>query len=135
MLRLTYVLLLLLPATLCLSQPKIVTVPDTLNFGIVPPQDFLQGVVKILNEGTDTLKIKNIGTSCGCTAATPDASKIAFMETANLRVSVNISRKTGEIIEWIVLSTNDPKSPTKNIAVMANIVPPDTTGRMPQSKP
>jgi hypothetical protein len=121
-----FLLILLLPTAVCFAQPSIAVVPDTLNFGIVTARDFLQGEVKVLNQGSDTLVLKNIETSCGCTAATPDASKIAFMETATIRISVNIARHLGQFIQFVMIHSNDPKTPQKNIAVIAQIIP-DTT--------
>ncbi|HZV11980.1 MAG TPA: DUF1573 domain-containing protein [Candidatus Kapabacteria bacterium] len=128
-----FILLLLLPTVVCFAQPVISTVPDTLDFGIVTARDFLQGEVKVLNRGTDTLVLKSIETSCGCTAATPDASKIAFMETATMRVSVNIARHLGPFIQFVMIHSNDPKTPQKNVAVIAQIIP-DTTKQPPDKR-
>ncbi|HET7153455.1 MAG TPA: DUF1573 domain-containing protein [Candidatus Kapabacteria bacterium] len=121
-----FLLFLLIPTAVCFAQPSISVVPDTLNFGVITARDFLQGELKVLNRGSDTLVLKSIETSCGCTAATPDVSKIAFMETATVRVSVNITNHLGHFIQYVMMKTNDPKFPEKNVAVIADIIA-DTT--------
>lgn len=113
------------------GQPVIGVVPDTLNFGNVPIQQFLQDTILVLNRGTDTLVIRGVETSCGCTSATPQSSKIVFMGTAVVRVSVNIVGKRGMFTQWIHLNTNDPKTPVVEIPVIANIVDSDSLGNKP----
>jgi hypothetical protein len=121
-----FFLFLLLPPAVCFAQPGISIVPDTLNFGVIIARDFLQGECKVLNRGSDTLVIKSIETTCGCTRATPDASKIAFMETATIRVSATVSHYIGHFVEYVMVHTNDPNHPQTNVAVIADIIP-DTT--------
>lgn len=106
------------------AQPVLDVSTDTLDFGTVTPRQFVMGTVEVYNRGNDTLIIKNIETSCGCTAATPDASRIAFMETATIRMSMNIDHKSGRFVQWVRLKTNDPKRADKDIYMTVTILPP-----------
>ena len=119
--KIIVVLFFALFASTSFAQPAISVVPDTLDFGNVPPQQFLQDTLIVLNRGTDTLVILGVETSCGCTEATPQSSKVPFMGNAVVRVSVNITNRQGMFIQWVRLKTNDPKTPVIEIPIIANI--------------
>lgn len=108
------------------AQPRIDIAPDSLLFGRVTPRQFLLGSFEVYNRGTDTLVIKDIETSCGCANAVRDASRVAFMETATVRVSLNIEHKTGRFIQYVKLKTNDPVTPERTVYCIADIVPVDS---------
>ncbi len=109
-------------AAIAAAQPVIGVSQDTVDFGTVTPRQWVAGTVEVYNRGSDTLVISNIETSCGCTAATPDASRIAFMETATIRVSINIEHKTGHIVQWVRIKTNDPHRSDKDVYFKVNVL-------------
>jgi hypothetical protein len=126
-LRLIFLCFVAAIATNVRAQALLELAPDTLDFGVVSARRHLVGTVEIINRGSDTLRIQNVETSCGCVVATPDAGRIAFMETATLRVSMNIENQTGMFYESVVLYTNDPTRPRVSLTCRANIVPSDST--------
>ncbi len=118
-----FILAVAVPA---LAQPRIELSPDTLDFGVVTPRPFVESTVSILNRGSDTLRIQKVETSCGCITATPDAGRIAFMETANMHVSMNIEHQSGLFVESVVLYTNDPVRPRVSLTCRVRITTPDS---------
>ncbi len=108
------------------AQPQIELSPDTLDFGVVTPRPFVESSVTVLNRGDDTLRIQKVETSCGCITATPDAGRIAFMETANMHVSMNIEHQSGLFVESVVLYTNDPMRPRVSLTCRVRIATSDS---------
>jgi hypothetical protein len=110
------------------SPPKIEVIPESYNFGKIPPKKvshtFLVG-----NIGGSNLEIYLVSTSCGCTKASIDTKMIKPGETAQVMVNfdpaLHRSFKKGEVVPMqrtIYIRSNDPEIPEKAISVTATIV-------------
>lgn len=65
----------------------------------------------IRNDGNAELMIRNVKTSCGCTAATPAASQLPPGGQTSIRVSLNLQGKRGAQSKSISVESNDPSNP------------------------
>lgn len=89
--------------------------------------DIEQGVKKeftfeLTNKGKSNLIIRNVRSSCGCTAASPSKNVIAPAEMAPLKVSFDSTGKKGRQSKIITVITNDPKNPTTVLRISSNVL-------------
>lgn len=119
------IILVILGYTIAYSQPQIVIEGnDIYNWGKINPQGKpLTAKVKIFNKGNKTLKINKVKPGCGCTTAPLDKNIIEPNGFATLSISLNVSND-GPVKKSINIESNDPKSPTKNLVIKAEIVRP-----------
>lgn len=119
------IILLILGYTLAYSQPQInIEGNDVYDWGKINPKDKpLTAKVKIFNKGTDTLKISEVKPGCGCTTAPLDKNNIEPDGFATFTITLNVSND-GPVNKSIRITSNDPKSPTKNFVLKADIVRP-----------
>ncbi len=92
------------------------------NFGTVKEGDKKEVIITVSNIGTGTLKIKNIRTSCGCTAALLNSKSLKPHESDKLKIKFDSKNMEGEIARTITLTTNDPKNPNKVIVIIAKVI-------------
>ncbi len=92
------------------------------NFGTVKEGEKKEAVIKVSNIGSGTLKIKNIRTSCGCTAALLNNKSLKPNESDKLKIIFDSKNMEGEIARTITLTTNDPKNPNKVIVIIAKVI-------------
>ncbi|MCL3778793.1 DUF1573 domain-containing protein [Prolixibacteraceae bacterium JC049] len=88
------------------------------DFGEILEGDRIEHVFKITNDGKRNLIIRNIRTTCGCTAARPNKDVLIPGETTELKVSFNSRGKIGRQSKPITIITNDPKNPMSSIRLM-----------------
>jgi len=106
------------------GQPKLLVVGGTeLNFGDVPNFTPTKHRIVLKNIGTDTLILSEIGTSCGCTATLLSNDHIAPKDSANLDVTFDAERFSGETVrKRISMVTNDNTQASVGINFSANVV-------------
>jgi len=73
------------------------------------------------NNGKSELIIRNIRSSCGCTAVAPSTKVIGPGESAPIKVTFNSRGKRGRQSKSITVITNDPKNPTSRLRVSTNV--------------
>jgi hypothetical protein len=91
------------------------------DFGKVKEGKVVDYTFNFRNSGNSTLKIKDIKTSCGCTAALVSSEKLEPGEQGTLKVELDTSNRKGKMSRTITISTNDPKDPAKILTVYADI--------------
>lgn len=108
-----------------ITQPKIVVSPDVHDFGKIGwgtvSYNFL-----VSNIGDDTLIIKRVSTSCGCTRASVDKKNLQPGDSTNLTVifSPASHKITGRAVRKITIWSNDPNYPRKSVLIKATVQPP-----------
>lgn len=109
---LTITSLLLLVVNLSVAQPKLSFVGNAvLDAGkIYQTGKPLVKFFLIKNIGDSPLRIYQVRTSCGCTAALISDSIIAPNKTARLKVEFNPTGYIGEVTKYIYISSNDPST-------------------------
>ena len=76
----------------------------------------------ILNEGDRALKIKEVNTSCGCTVAEIGNKILGPWESTNLDVVFNAKGYSGQVKQFIYVSTDSLDMPTIKFIIKADII-------------
>lgn len=92
------------------------------DFGEMKQGDKMDHTFTLTNNGKSELVIRNVRSSCGCTAVAPAKKVIAPGESAPVKVTFNSQGKRGRQSKSITVITNDPKTPTTRLRVSCNIV-------------
>lgn len=94
--------------------------PDSVfDFGFFATDARVVHTYPIINVGNDTLRIIKIKPTCGCTTAPLSSDKIAPGDTARVNVYYDSKRFKGLIKKKIVVLSNDPISPLRNLAFIS----------------
>ncbi len=91
------------------------------NFGKVVQGRIVDYTFKFFNTGNSTLTIKDIRTSCGCTAALVSSKKIEPGKEGTLRVELDTSNRIGKLSRTVSIDSNDPNNPMQLLTVYANV--------------
>ena len=93
----------------------------THSFGKVKEGAVLDYTFDFYNKGGAVLKISNIETTCGCTAALASRREIPPSEKGKIRVEFDTSGKVGRVSRKIIVTSNDPAQPKRELTVFAEI--------------
>jgi hypothetical protein len=91
------------------------------NFGNVKEGSVLDLNIDVVNKGDVELNIKDIKSSCGCTAALLSSKMLKPNEKGKLNIKFDTKNLSGRIARTVSLFSNDPKNPTKVLTLIANI--------------
>lgn len=91
--------------------PRISLSQTKWDFGEVWHLDQPKMDLIVKNEGTETLKLVRVHTSCGCTAAQPDKKELAAGESTKVHVVFNSKGKQGKVTSKVLVYSNDPGKP------------------------
>lgn len=105
-----YFFLLVISINYIVAQPKLeFEGGNTYDWGkVYPKNNPLKATVKVWNKGNDTLFIKEVKASCGCTTAPIDKNVIPPSEFATLDISLTILGYTGPVNKDIRIYANIP---------------------------
>jgi len=92
------------------------------DFGKVNEGDKVNYTFNFANKGTSELTIKDIKTSCGCTAALLSQDNLAPGQEGTLKVELNTQNRSGKMSRTVTISSNDPKDPSKVLTIYADVV-------------
>jgi uncharacterized cupredoxin-like copper-binding protein len=91
------------------------------DFGKVKAGEILEYKFKFENTGTESLSIKDVKTSCGCTAAVVSESTLKPGQVGYIKVNFNTKDREGKNSKSITVVSNDTKEPNKIISIYADI--------------
>lgn len=91
------------------------------DFGEMKQGEKKDHTFTLTNDGKSELIIRNVRSSCGCTAVAPSKKVIAPGETAPIKVTFDSRGKRGRQSKSITVITNDPKTPTSMLRISCNI--------------
>ena len=92
------------------------------NFGQIYKGQKVEHIYKFENRGNDTLKIKKVKTSCGCTAARLTNKTIPPGETGEIKATFTSGSTSGNIKKSITVSSNDPDTPKYRLTISGEII-------------
>jgi uncharacterized cupredoxin-like copper-binding protein len=96
--------------------------PETKHdFGTVKEGNTVEYTFKFHNKGKSTLKIKDVRTSCGCTAALVSSEKLEPGTEGTIKVELDTKNRSGKMSRTITIQSNDPRDPTKVLTVYADV--------------
>jgi hypothetical protein len=104
------------------ASPRITLVDPVKDFGTVPKGEVLNWDFTIKNTGDEDLQILRVQPACGCTVAEFD-SVIAPGQTGRVVAQLRTESFQGPINKPISIQSNDPDSPTTQVAIKAIVKP------------
>jgi hypothetical protein len=96
------------------------------DFGDMRQGEKKEHTFTLKNSGKSELYIRNVRSSCGCTAVAPSTKVISAGQSAPIKVTFDSSGKRGRQSKTITVITNDPKNPTVTLRVSCNILVPES---------
>ncbi len=119
------IILLSIGSTLSFADkgPRISFSTDKHDFGTVLQGKTVEYNFLFENKGTEDLWIKEVTTSCGCTAALVSSNTIKPGEKGELKVSYDSQGRAGVVSRTITVVTNDAIEPVKELTIVATVTP------------
>jgi|GEM_PF-683061 len=103
-------------------NPEVVFNQKEYDFGSVLKGDTVKTSFVLKNEGKNTLIIRKIQPSCGCTASKVDKMEIPAGDSATIQIEFNTLGREGEDLKTLTIITNDPAHPVSKIYLKGTIV-------------
>ena len=98
------------------TGPKIQFAETSYDFGTAAQNAAVKHIFKFKNVGTDTLRITQVRTSCGCTAA--ESSKIiAPQKDGQIEVTYNTGANVGKVSKTVYVFSNDVEVPQRSVSI------------------
>jgi uncharacterized OB-fold protein len=105
------------------NNPAVIYFPETQHdFGKVNEGDKVDYTFRFVNKGESVLKIKDIKTSCGCTAALVSNDSLSPGQEGTIKVELNTENRVGKMSRTVTVQSNDPKDPAKILTIYADVV-------------
>ncbi len=105
------------------NSGPVLDLPKTqFDFGKVTEGKVVDHIFSIKNSGDETLSIKEVKTSCGCTATVLSKKELAPGEETTLKVELNTANRSGKMSRNVTIISNDPKEPQKYLTIYADIL-------------
>lgn len=104
------------------NAPVVTYDGDSFDFGNIKPNTKNEHTFNLKNTGKKDLIIRDVKSSCGCTAVTPSKNVVPSGESVPLKVTFDSTGKIGRQNKTITVITNDPKNPTTVLRIASNIV-------------
>ncbi|MDD5347732.1 MAG: DUF1573 domain-containing protein [Candidatus Omnitrophica bacterium] len=91
----------------------------TWDFGIIPKDTVVGHMFRLDNGTARTLTIKNVTTSCGCTASKAKNNRLAPGESTAIEVTFNSKGYKQETTQFVYVTTDDPENPLIKFTIKA----------------
>jgi hypothetical protein len=103
------------------KSPKLYFPESSHDFGSVVSGKVVDYTFKFKNNGKEALVIKDVKTSCGCTAALVSSKRLLPGQEGTLHVELDTQNREGKMSRNISIESNDPEEPIKVILIFADI--------------
>jgi len=105
--------------------PKLKLAEASYDFGTVAQGAPVKHLFKFKNVGTDTLRIAQVKTSCGCTAA--ESSKIIPpQKDGQIEVNFNTGSQMGKVSKTVYIFSNDVEAPQRSVSIHGTVAAGET---------
>ena len=101
--------------------PKIAFKEDAWNFGKSKGGDDLVHEFVFKNDGDAALHIKNVETSCGCTAALISDKTVEPGKSGKIKITFSTRGYSGEVTRFVYVESDDPASPRVQLKISAAV--------------
>ncbi|MBI5726590.1 MAG: DUF1573 domain-containing protein, partial [Ignavibacteriales bacterium] len=92
------------------------------DFGVIQEGKIVDYTFAFKNSGKKDLEIKDIRTSCGCTAALVSQKLLKPGEAGTLKIEFDSSNRFGRMSRTISVTTNETEAPVKVLTIYAEVV-------------
>ncbi len=111
-----------LPLVSTAASPRLVINPKEHNFGEVQFGRLATTKFNVRNTGNETLVIRQVRTSCGCTKAYVSSNRLPPKESTELTVTFDSSGlKRGKTIKRIFIESNDRENSVTKVNIFATV--------------
>ncbi len=105
-----------------IKKPKIFFESPDFNFGKVYKGSKVVHVFKLENRGNDTLEIKKVKPSCGCTAVILSNKTIPPGKAGEIKSTFNSGNYRGKVKKTISVLSNDHDTPNHKLTISGEII-------------
>lgn len=91
------------------------------DFGKVKEGTKVEYTFKFENKGTEPLVVKDVKTSCGCTAAVVSSNTLKPGEVGSLKVGFDTKGRVGRNSKSVTIVSNDDKEPNRVLMIYAEV--------------
>ena len=120
-----FILIMLFTAISMVAQkasPQIFSNEQTFDFNDIKRDEILKHDFYVKNIGTQTLKIKDVKSSCECTVVQPVKKNIEPGDSVKVTAEFSTVDKIGPQRHHIYILSNDPKNPEYRLTLLGNVV-------------
>lgn len=110
------------PAAAPADAPKIFCSSPNYDFHNVDEGGDIVHLFHIVNRGKSTLKITNVSTSCGCTAAVEDKKEILPGGRGVIKATYHTKGRPGHATKVITVTSNDPVNPSYQMKLDMTVI-------------
>ncbi len=103
------------------AKYKITFETTEIDFGEIDSGKIVDMEFKFVNAGDETLIIKNINSSCGCTVPKVEKKEYQPGETGVIPVKFFSKGNNGQIVKTITISTNDSDHPHTTLKIKGTV--------------
>ncbi|MDD5668578.1 MAG: DUF1573 domain-containing protein [Candidatus Omnitrophica bacterium] len=96
--------------------------PFVWDFGQIKQGTEVNHVFTITNESQQPIKIKDINTSCGCTASEVKKKDLAPGESTEIGVTFKSSGYSGPVQQFVYVHTDKPEDPILKLTIKAEVI-------------
>ncbi len=104
--------------------PRIVVEPATFDFGQALQNKTLNKDFVLRNLGDESLRIEDVKTTCGCTAALPSERVVPAGGQTRLQVSLQTRTAEGRLERSVNIRSNDPTRSILEVKLSVTVVKP-----------
>jgi len=104
------------------GKPTIFSPQPIYEFGDRDSENNVEHEFSIVNLGTAPLEIRDVRTSCGCTAADPEKRVLQPGEETYIKGTLNLEGRQGPQNRTITVTSNDPDNPTYQLGFRGNAI-------------
>ena len=108
--------------TAAADGPKLVVPEMMKDMGTVAQGEILEVSFELINEGDETLEIRAVRPTCGCTVASFDR-EIPAGKSGFVKATLDTGDFSGPISKSILIMTSDPMEPTVTVVIKATVHP------------
>jgi mono/diheme cytochrome c family protein len=117
------------------KAPRVRFLEDECDLGkVVQGQDVFH-IFRFVNEGSDTLTIGGLSSSCNCTLPIVNAALFGRNDTGLIKVLFRSAGKSGKVTFTITVFSNDKVNPTKNLHLSAEVIRPENVHKGSMNSP
>lgn len=101
--------------------PRIAFSEPVYDFGTVEQGAQITHLFRFTNQGEQDLRVEDVKTSCGCTAAVTSVNVIAPGQEGMINVTFDTTHFVGEKVKSISVYSNDPRQPMTTLTLQGDI--------------
>ena len=116
------VALLFAGGSMAAAGPQLVVPEKLKDMGTVAQGEILEVNFELVNEGDETLEVRAVRPTCGCTVSDYDR-EVPAGKSGFVKAKLDTGDFSGPISKSILIMTNDPEEPTVTVVIKTTVHP------------